>query len=352
MGAGAIVDSIVLEAAAYGINSSTQTQYFTEKRGFLAGRPLSYPAFAEYVEPAPACSGVSDTALTMRTFHPINPRASREAALRYAGPATLLDARVACVRPTFSNVQISALMFNLWISGLVGSNETGVRRFNSSAGMSGRIVPVHLNCTFLIKSIQAPSLPVAAAEWPISICDVPFGDSTTTGLVTEVRPDPPAPATAPRPGPMYLLINTTGPFSDWGPVKNAGGSLRIEDSSGDGEWTTLRTNVTGLTFGMTLCSLNPVVMDTNVTAARSSGGAEAEAGWSRARESLRDGRHPHAAVRHAGQQDANSRRARYLLPVMEGLVAGAADHRVHQRDIVAEHHVAHGAARHPARGVR
>ncbi|KAJ4203416.1 hypothetical protein FSOLCH5_007722 [Fusarium solani] len=283
VGIGVITDRRRL-SLPYGINSTAQSQANSqvESRGYLATRPRSYPAFAEYTEPVLPRDGVTDTGLSMRAFLPIDPQSSRELAIGYSGAATLLDTRVACMRPAFSKIKIQAFLFDSWIAGSVWTKET-VPRLNTSTGMNGRVQHSPFNCSFSVPSSLGSSLDIAASEWPITICNIPFADefgNRDTGLVSEMLPIPPEPYTQPFPGPMYLVINTTGTFDHWGLVNNAGGDLKIKKTVTDKtEWTTLETDASGLSFGMTLCSFSLEVQDTNITATRPHGAAEAAASW-------------------------------------------------------------------------
>jgi len=102
-------------------------------------------------------------------------------------------------------------------------------------------------------------------------------------------------------------------------VNNGGGGLDIEGTSDNDEWTTLRTNVTGLTFGMALYSFDPAIMDTNVTVVRSHGAPETEAGWSRVAESY----DTVAICTQLGATLATKSfdELRHLLPLAKGLMA-------------------------------
>ncbi|KAH8895484.1 hypothetical protein GQ53DRAFT_839090 [Thozetella sp. PMI_491] len=74
-----------------------QTPYF-------AVNPSSFPTFAEYQEDASMIGPgsddvVRDTGLTYRAFIPFGDESARTSIQQYSGAATVLDARVVCVRP-------------------------------------------------------------------------------------------------------------------------------------------------------------------------------------------------------------------------------------------------------------
>ena len=70
-------------------------------------KPPFYPTFAEYHEPPPATpEGVVDTGVTLRAFMPIQDQQSRSLLRNYEGRATVLDARVQCMRPDLSSERL------------------------------------------------------------------------------------------------------------------------------------------------------------------------------------------------------------------------------------------------------
>ncbi|KAH7216292.1 hypothetical protein DER44DRAFT_807266 [Fusarium oxysporum] len=274
VGSGIIIDSQSLKIS-YGINSSFGGS-LAASGGYIAARPLSYPAFAEYTEPASPRDGITDTGLSMRAFLPIDPRSSREALISYNGMATVMDTRVACMRPTFANVTVQSYGIYRWIAGSVWT-KLKVPRMNTTLGMDGDVQPSHFNCSYSLEQGDPDS------SLRISFCNVYFmdeNDDRDTGIISDMEPIPPEPYTASSPGGMYLIINTTGAHTDWNEVNNAGRNLRIETVVQDkSEWTTLESDVKGLSFVMTLCSFDPVVQDMNITATRTKGGAEPMARW-------------------------------------------------------------------------
>ncbi|TXB97465.1 hypothetical protein FocTR4_00011038 [Fusarium oxysporum f. sp. cubense] len=274
VGSGIIIDSQSLKIS-YGINSSFGGS-LAASGGYIAARPLSYPAFAEYTEPASPRDGITDTGLSMRAFLPIDPRSSREALVSYNGMATVMDTRVACMRPTFANVTVQSYGIYRWIAGSVWT-KLKVPRMNTTLGMDGDVQPSHFNCSYSLDQGDPDS------SLRISFCNVYFmdeNDDRDTGIISDMEPIPPEPYTASSPGGMYLIINTTGAHTDWNEVNNAGRNLRIETVVQDkSEWTTLESDVKGLSFVMTLCSFDPVVQDMNITATRTKGGAEPMARW-------------------------------------------------------------------------
>ncbi|KAF4958661.1 hypothetical protein FGADI_2209 [Fusarium gaditjirri] len=274
VGSGIIIDS-QSHKISYGLNSSFGSS-LAPSGGYINARPLSYPAFAEYTEPASPRDGVTDTGLSMRAFLPIDPQSSREAVISYNGMATVMDSRVACMRPTFANVTVQSYGIYRWIAGSVWT-KLKVPRMNTTSGMDGEVQPYPFNCSYSLDQGDPDS------SLRISFCNVYFMDENgdrDTGIISDMKPIPPEPYTAPTPGGMYLIINTTGAHGDWNEVNNAGRNLRIETVAQDkSEWTTLESDVKGLSFVMTLCSFDPVVQDMNITATRIKGSAEPMARW-------------------------------------------------------------------------
>jgi hypothetical protein len=95
---------------ATGLNLSDP--YFTidyRGRSTWAEKAAFYPAFAEYhepVDPNDIQDGVSDTGLTLRAFLPILDQQERNSLKSYSGRATVLDARVACMRPNLTDERL------------------------------------------------------------------------------------------------------------------------------------------------------------------------------------------------------------------------------------------------------
>ncbi|KAK0706111.1 hypothetical protein B0T26DRAFT_679836 [Lasiosphaeria miniovina] len=124
--------------------------------------PARYPTFAEYSEPPYAADGVLDTGVTLRAFLPFSGAGNRQLLQSYTGTATVLDARVTCQRPRFSNLTVDAskqpgyLRLSGWVSPTVitprmvpldiftdgrGGNQT----FNGTIYFPGAVVPLQNN---------------------------------------------------------------------------------------------------------------------------------------------------------------------------------------------------------------
>jgi hypothetical protein len=95
-------------------------------------RPQRFPVFGEYRHPILPKNGVDDTGYIYRSFLPI-PNTERRVTLKsFQGPAFVLDSRVSCQRPVFTDIQLAVDYSNsvypsyyATISGLV-SNSTDV----------------------------------------------------------------------------------------------------------------------------------------------------------------------------------------------------------------------------------
>ncbi|KAH7153472.1 hypothetical protein EDB81DRAFT_932028 [Dactylonectria macrodidyma] len=257
-----------------------QTRLLNQQATWPRDRAVIQPAFAEYTEPVLPRDGVTDTGLSMRAFLPSDPQSGREVTVGYSGTAALLDTRVACMRPAFSDINIQAFVFESWIAGSVWREET-VPRLNTSTGMNGRVKPSPFNCSFSFPSVLGATLDVAASEWTISICNVPFADEfgdRDTGLVSEMLPIPRSPT--PNPFRVPCILSSTSLVHS----PTGGKSITQEVSFKSMKWSMIRVNgsqtdVSGLSYGMTLCTFALEVQDTNITATRPHGAAEAAASW-------------------------------------------------------------------------
>ncbi|KAJ9605346.1 hypothetical protein H2200_010003 [Cladophialophora chaetospira] len=104
-----------------GYNSTVSTNYALVNRASAWLRnPGQYPVFAEYAKPAEQLEGVDDTGVLLRAFIPSTAATHRETLRNYSGSAVVLDSRVSCHTPSFSNAssileQINTAQFpGLW----------------------------------------------------------------------------------------------------------------------------------------------------------------------------------------------------------------------------------------------
>ena len=106
------------EVLSYAINSSRDDNIDTWaiNYAYWKTKPAFYPTFAEFVGEAYQASGVYDTGVSLRGLIPIKDQNVRSALTNYSGFATVIDARVICVRPTSNlHLEVSTDSFNQWI---------------------------------------------------------------------------------------------------------------------------------------------------------------------------------------------------------------------------------------------
>jgi hypothetical protein len=90
----------------------------SEEISFLHSTPSGYPAFAEYIFDenhatvttlrgfeASSSLHMRDTGTVLRAFLPIRDANERNLTAEYAGIATIVDARVVCMKPTLTNLK-------------------------------------------------------------------------------------------------------------------------------------------------------------------------------------------------------------------------------------------------------
>jgi hypothetical protein len=272
VGPGLISEFRTFPNLSYGINSDSLLVTHSENTGTLGIRPAVYPAFLEYaVPPVQNASGdrVLDTGLSIRGFIPIGDEPTRKSITRYAGKATIIDTRVVCTQPIFSNSSLSRMSQIPTISGYISTDLT-VPRFNRT---SKTIKEAAFNCSWAVQG-ASPNQFANNAEWPLTLCKLNITDN---GLVSEMDPLILPKSTKFNPGSAFLLLNSTGTYSDWGPWGN---SLPIETIRKKGIWLEILTNATKLSLQATLCYTSIVLQDTSVEAWRTPNNvSEAKSGW-------------------------------------------------------------------------
>lgn len=91
----------------------------------------SYQAFGEFSKPLPSTpEGVDDTGILLRAFLPFGDAKSRQTIRNYTGKAMVLDSRVSCQKPAFSNLTFGMHSDSTphygWLSGFIGPSTTNV----------------------------------------------------------------------------------------------------------------------------------------------------------------------------------------------------------------------------------
>ncbi|KAK7734629.1 hypothetical protein SLS57_000326 [Botryosphaeria dothidea] len=96
----------------------------TRSQNYWLASPQEYPAFAEFSEPAEITSpAVDDTGPSIRAFLPLGLEKHRTALAHYSGPASVLDTRVACVRPDMPYWDFSRPREKHFLAGVVRSSQ-------------------------------------------------------------------------------------------------------------------------------------------------------------------------------------------------------------------------------------
>ncbi|KAK4214432.1 hypothetical protein QBC37DRAFT_284002 [Rhypophila decipiens] len=187
--------------------------------------PSVFPRFAEYGEPVETTEGVADTGLSLRAFIPLANSSTRSSLRSYSGPATVLDARVVCVRPILTDVLLrhpddGDAEHIRFISGTVAS---GVQYSTLDTFSPGAIR--HFNCTIITPKLNRGGIPV----WYASLCQSDYVAKIATNPLSDTTTG------------TYLVFNTTGLpdplgwqgyLSNW-TVSNSGAWTTMEGVAGD-----------------------------------------------------------------------------------------------------------------------
>jgi hypothetical protein len=102
-----------------------------------------YPMFAEYTngQSSDGLNGLSDTGLTMRAFLPISNPQTRSSIHSYEGLSTVVDARVACVRPNITNLWLQINSTDRLYEDLILSGDMFIPTDLLDTAASSRIFP-------------------------------------------------------------------------------------------------------------------------------------------------------------------------------------------------------------------
>lgn len=179
-----------------------------------------YPAFAEYTEPmvADGSSGISDTGLTMRAFLPIDGQGNRSSIHVYKGPATVIDARVVCVRPNITNLgsRLAGVHeYRVFRPPILHGNMSIPLDLLERAAVS-RVLPLMwqtFNCS--ISTGIAPDQGIFKyhpSDWDLSICQFDLGAGYLRDAWMKPSHPPPRKASSKYfPFKSYLLVNFSSP---------------------------------------------------------------------------------------------------------------------------------------------
>ncbi|KAJ4384049.1 hypothetical protein N0V86_000893 [Didymella sp. IMI 355093] len=216
--------------------------------------PSTYPRFAEFVNPNSTHLGedYADTGSTYRAFLPLSVSDARGALREYEGPATVVDSRVRCTRPSMSINNITFLRGS-------GSNEPYEIVVSGNIALDGSIPGLTVNATDetsgLFMTSAVARIYANTSDWRLSYSMVDVGD-------VEGPTNPINPATAGTSNLMgFLLLNITG---NWTDVLETTDTMTLAVGPYDwtqrpsGLWTDLKTTNETLDIGMsgTVCFLD------------------------------------------------------------------------------------------------
>ncbi|RBR19345.1 hypothetical protein FVER53590_08418 [Fusarium verticillioides] len=233
---------------------------------YWTSRPSSYLRFAEISTPPVQGDGVYDTGAIARAFLPFN-NSTRRATLRsYEGPATVVDARVICIRPRLSIHTIN--LTDVYMLSLGGS----VSIHGEYEGLDTTYPdPSSFACMVDVGKVSDRPL-----QQRMSLCPM---DSDLAFIKGGVRPDLSSFTKA------YLLINATSGFENWR-ENGLGGNEPVtilesdRASQSQGTWQSFGINGAPDTgIDATLCFANPIPWDYKISAASSQDGFEPTLQW-------------------------------------------------------------------------
>lgn len=228
---------------------------------YWTSRPPAYLRFAEVSTPPVEEDGVYDTGFAARAFLPLVNSTQRVNIRSYEGPATVVDARVICIRPRLSIRSVSMTdSTTLSLSGtfVLGGTYNGLE--TEYAGTSD------FSC--LVATGRANQKP---PQRSISLCPV---YSSPALMLGGVRPDLSSHTTA------YLLINSTATSDAWQDSSLGGIGPLTETSQPQGTWQSLRLKIApDVGIDATLCFANPLPWNYQISATSSGDGFEPTLRW-------------------------------------------------------------------------
>ncbi|KAF5243568.1 hypothetical protein FANTH_8147 [Fusarium anthophilum] len=249
-------------------DAKSSTNLFNPYAGvdYWTSRPSAYLRFAEASAPPVQGDGIYDTGATARAFLPFTNSTQRVALRRYEGPATVIDARVVCIRPRLSIHAINLTdVYMLSLSGSI-SVRGGYEGLDTSYSD-----PSSFACMVDVGKVSDRPL-----QQRMSLCPM---DSTAAFIQGGVRPDLSSYTKA------YLLINATSGFENWRD-NGLGGTEPVtileseRTSQSQGTWESF--NLKGapdIGIDATLCFANPIPWNYQISAASSQDGFEPTLQW-------------------------------------------------------------------------
>lgn len=220
------------------VNTNTGTDFW--KQG-----PATYPSFAEWREDGLQGSNFVDTGKTYRGFIPIRNAKDRQLLHRYEGPLTVLDTRVVCVKPEFSNLTIDP-------TATVTGSIIGNLSFKNThpAVTEGWEDGYQFNCSLPMREYNNPNF------WDLSLCS--FGIHVarlSDGIYVDDEISLPTGHTMAS---LWLNASTVVPPGDDDSFYPNLTSLEQMESSST-SWS--RFGNENATFDASLCFINPLPAD-------------------------------------------------------------------------------------------
>ncbi|RGP80791.1 hypothetical protein FLONG3_1132 [Fusarium longipes] len=172
----------------YGIMTDGDTYRYMPERApsFLDMTPARYPAFAEWninntdphttdnelPFPPNTSSNMVDTGTVLRAFLPINDDKKRNQVTEYHGWATVVDARVVCMRPNITNVVLSSDN-GYTLTGLANIPQQPKGVIQQETQQGGRNFSASFSCNFYV----ATGGNYPGPDWPLSLCRASYHNS-------------------------------------------------------------------------------------------------------------------------------------------------------------------------------
>lgn len=251
-------------------------------------RPYSFPRFAEYAEPpvVQEGDGFVDTNHVYRAFLPIDSAADRSSLRTYNGPAPIMDARVACVRPEIVITNLTgtwkeqrgstyevlilygtvAIKEDYPILSVSGAQSAANKNASASTSTSPtKAKPAKFTCLLSIAKDDTRK------EWQTSICHIEMSlDFRTNSSLNAGRMDAEAE--------QFLLLNTTGTSRQWIDKSHSTDRIYNWDFSPNGVWTTAKPKQDALSVSLSLCISKPISGDYLVSLSSDTDGPEPNTG--------------------------------------------------------------------------
>lgn len=268
LGAARIVGDPATLDVAFGFNYKTDresaTNLFSPYSGvnYWTSRPPAYLRFTEASQPPVELDGIYDTGFSARGLLPLVNSTQRTTVRSYRGPATVVDARVVCVRPRLSSVRVGMTSRRtISLAGTVALARTYGGLRTRLAGASA------FSC--LVDAGRDGDRP---RQRNIALCPVA---SSPADMRNGLRPDMASYTAA------WLLVNSTATSEAWRASSASLGRLTAtNESRSQGSWQSLSlADNAAVGIDATLCFANPIPWNYDIAAASAHDGVEPTLRW-------------------------------------------------------------------------